>query len=228
MKPIVCISLGGSIIAREDGINLGYVRKLKVLLKSYSKKYKFVLVVGGGYPNKLYVNSIKEAIPNNSLLDQIGIAFTRINALIVKDLLLDLDIYPNVVTSLEELKMAINRNNIAVIGGLLTGISTDAVALLSCEVVNGKNLINVSSSAYIYDRPPSEKGAVKLTHLTHQKLIEIAYMYDTREARSNFIFDFVASKLAKRANIKIRLVDDSIPDLKLAIDGKFHKGSIVG
>jgi uridylate kinase len=228
MKQIMCISLGGSIISREDGINVEYVKKLRQLLIDYSGKYKFVLVVGGGYANRLYVNSIKSTIANNSILDQIGIALTRINALILNDLLTGLDVYPNTVTSLEELKMGIDKNSIVVLGGLLPGISTDAVSVLACEVLNSKLLINVSSIAYIYDKPPSEKGAKKLERLTHQQLVDLAYRYDSREARSHFIFDFVASKLAKRANLKIRFVDDSIKDLKLAIDGKFHKGSVVG
>ncbi len=225
---IMCISLGGSIVSKKSGVNVPFIRAFAKLLKSYKNRYKFIVVVGGGYANSLYVKTTRSIISNHSVLDQIGIAFTRINALIVKDLFSDLNVYQNVVTSLEELKMALGTSDVIIMGGLVPGISTDAVAILSCEVTNGKVLVNVSREAFVYDRPPEEKGARKLPVMTHDQLIELAYRYDTRVAKSPFIFDLVASKLAKRANIKIRFVDDSIQNLRLAMDGKFHSGSIVG
>ena len=223
----ICISLGGSIISRRSGVNVSYIRKLSRVLKNHSKRHKFIVTVGGGYANSLYVKTTRSVISNNSVLDQIGIAFTRINALIVKDLFTDLDLYQNVVTSLEELKMAIGTNDVVLMGGLLPGISTDAVSVLSCEVTNGKKLINVSREAFVYNRPPKEEGAKRIETLTHDQLIELAYKYDTRIAKSPFIFDLVASKLAKRGNIEIRFVNDDINQLNMAIDGRRHTGSIV-
>ena len=223
----ICISLGGSIISRRSGVNVGYIRKLLKLLKTNSKKYKFIITVGGGYANSLYVKTTKSIISNNSVLDQIGIAFTRINALIVKDLLAEMDIYQNVVTTLEELKMAVGTNDVVVMGGLLPGISTDAVSVLSCEVTNCKILINVSRDAYLYDKPPWEPGAKPLKELTHDQLIELAYKFDSRVAKSPFIFDLVGAKLAKRGNIEVRFVNDDIEQLRAALEGKKHSGTTV-
>ncbi len=224
---IICISLTGGIVSRESGVNVAFIKKLEKLLKRYQNKYKFIITVGGGYASRLYINSTRSIISNNSLLDQIGIAFTRINALILKDLLSSLDLYPNVVTSMEELKMATSTNEIIVMGGLIPGVSTDAVCALACEAMNCKMLINVSGLAYVYDRPPSEKGARKLETLSHDKLLEIAFKYDNRIAGSNFIFDMFASKIAKRAKIQIKFVSDDINSLDAAIQGKPYKGSIV-
>lgn len=224
---IICISLSGNIVAGESGIKVQFIKKLEKLLKGYSSKYKFIITVGGGYASRLYITSTKSIISNNTLLDQIGIAFTRINALILKDLLSNLDVYPNVVASMEELKMATSTNSVAIMGGLIPGVSTDAVCALACEATNSKMLINVSNLAYIYDRPPSEKGAKKLETLTHDKLLEIAFKYDNRIAGSNFIFDMFASKIAKRANLNIKFVSDNIDDLEAAIQGRPYKGSMV-
>ncbi|MDE1860904.1 MAG: UMP kinase [Candidatus Micrarchaeota archaeon] len=223
----ICISLGGSIISRRNGVNVSYIRKLLRVLKNNSRRYKFIITVGGGYASSLYVKTTRSIISNNSVLDQIGIAFTRINALIVKDLLTDIDLYPNVVTSLEELKMAASENEVVVMGGLLPGISTDAVAVLSCEVTNAKKLINVSKEAFVYDRPPSEPGAKRIPEMTHDQLINLAYKYDTRVAKSPFIFDLVASKLAKRGRISVYFINDDVNQLNLAIMGKKHNGTTV-
>ncbi len=102
------------------------------------------------------------------------------------------------VTSLEELRSAINTNRIAVMGGLMPGVSTDAISMIACEMVNSKVMINVSREKLIYDRNPREKGARKQERLTHDGLVQIASRFDSREAGSNFLFDLLASKLAKR------------------------------
>jgi len=210
----------------ESGVNVGYIKQLKTLLKAYSGK-RFIIVVGGGYASRLYINSSKAIIKNNSVLDEIGIAITRINALILKDLISDLNVYPNVITDLDELKSAINTNRIVVMGGLVPGISTDSVATIAAEIVGSGVLINVSSSSYVYDMPPSRKEAKKFKELSHERLIEIASVWDTREAGSNFVFDLMASKLARRGRIEVRFVNDDVGQLKLAIDGKRIDGTVV-
>ena len=88
---------------------------------------------------------------------------------------------------------------------------------------NNFGILIVSTSKGIL----TNKGAKKFEHMTHSELLELAYKYDTREAKSRFIFDFFACKVANRAKMRILFVDDSIKDLELAIQGKFHNGTIV-
>lgn len=223
----ICISLGGSIVSRRNGVNVSYIKKLSSLMKKHSTKSRFIITVGGGYASRLYISSSRQILKNEAVLDEIAIAITRINALIVKDLLSEMDVYPNIVTNLDELRMATKSNSIVVMGGLLPGISTDAVATLACEVTGSKVLINVSREAYIYDRPPADKQAKKLDTVSHDRMIEIASIRDTRQAGSNFVFDLVAAKLSKRGNIEVRFVNDDINQLDLAISGKKHSGTIV-
>lgn len=223
----ICISLGGNIISRRNGISVSFVKKLHSLLKDYQNRYKFVITVGGGYTTRLYINSSREIIKNKEILDEIAIAITRINAMIVKDMLTGLDVYPNIATSLEELRMANKSSNVVVLGGLLPGMSTDAVCALACEVTSGKFLINVSKEGYIYDRNPAEKNAKRMERLNHNELISIASRFDTREPGSNFLFDLVACKIAKRSNTEVRFVNDDVNQLRLAILNKRHNGTTV-
>ncbi len=223
----VCISLGGHVVFRKNGVNVNYIKKFLKLLSDYTGIYKFIVVVGGGYASRLYTQPAREIIKNNEVLDEIAIAITRINALIVKDILSELGVYPNVVTSLDELRVATKSNEVVLMGGLLPGMTTDAVAVLASEVVNSKVMINIGNGSYVYDRPPSQKGAKRLEKLDHNQLVEIASRYDTREADASFIFDLVASKLSKRAGIEIRFVNDDISQLRLALLNSKHAGSIV-
>jgi uridylate kinase len=223
----ICISLGGHVVFRKNGVNVNYIKKLLKLIKDYIGVYKFIIVVGGGYASRLYTQPAREVIKNNEVLDEIAIAITRINALIVKDIFSDLKVYPNVATSLDELRAATRDSEVVLMGGLLPGMTTDAVAVLASEVVNSRVMMNIGNGSYVYDRPPSQKGAKRLELLDHNKLVEIAAKYDTREADTTFIFDLVASKLAKRANIEIRFVNDDIAQLRLAMLNEKYKGSAV-
>lgn len=223
----LCISLGGHVVFKKNGVNVKYIRNLSKVLKNHIRDYKFVIVVGGGLASRLYTQPAREIIKNNEVLDEIAIAITRINALIVKDLFSELNAYPNVATSLDELRAAIKSSDVVLMGGLLPGMTTDAVGVLASEVVNSKIMINIGNGSYVYDRPPQKSGAKRLATLDHNQLVEIASKYDTREADASFIFDLVASKLAKRAKIEIRFVNDSIADLEAAIKGKEHHGSTV-
>src|SRR5271169_903952 len=95
----ICISLGGSIVSRRNGVNVSYIKKLFGLMKKHSSKMKFIITVGGGYASRLYISSSRQILKNEAVLDEIAIAITRINALIVKDLLSEMDVYPNIVTT---------------------------------------------------------------------------------------------------------------------------------
>ena len=226
-KKNFCVSIGGSILSKENGINVKYVEELAGLLRKKVKTAKFIFIVGGGYSSRLYIRSTRSIISNNAILDQIGIAFTRINAIILKDLLSEFNVYPNIVTTMEELSSGIMLSDIVIMGGMIPGITTDSVAMLACEIMNCKEMINVSNESYVYDRHIREKGARKLAKLNHQQLVEIANRCDDRTAGSNFILDFFAAKIAKRSNINILFVNDRIKELEKALDGKKHDGSIV-
>ncbi|MCL4365212.1 MAG: hypothetical protein M1569_00755 [Candidatus Marsarchaeota archaeon] len=223
----ICVSLGGSMVSRKTGVNVSYIRRLAKLLKKHVNKHRFIITVGGGYASRLYINSSRQILTNEAVLDEIAIAITRINALIVKDLFSDMDVYPNVVTDLNELRMAHKSSGIVFLGGLLPGISTDAVATLTCEVSGSKTLINISEDSYIYDRPPTDKSARRLESVSHDRLIEVAAIRDSRVAGSNFVFDLVAAKLAKRGNIEVRFVNDDMEQLELALSDKKYKGTVV-
>ena len=128
---------------------------------------------------------------------------------------------------MEELNAGITLSDIVIMGGIIPGITTDSVAMLACELTGCRKMINISRENYVYDRPIRENGAKKLPKLNHQQLVDIANRCDDRSAGSNFILDFFAAKIAKRSNIDILFVNDSITELAKALDGKKHTGSIV-
>ena len=225
---ILCISLGGSVISKKDGPNVQYVDKFAELIAKHSDK-KLIITVGGGYTAKAYVEASRGFTSNNFLLDEIGINATRINAMLVRNAIAARtdSVFHSIPIDVEGIRRGIEVSRIVVLGGLVPGITTDAVSIIAGELAGSKTLINVSNIAYVYDRPPEEQGAKKLEKMTHEELIGLATKYDQRIARSNFIFDLVGAKLAGRSKMSIFFVDDSIGELGKLLEGKRHSGTVV-
>lgn len=225
---LFCISLGGSVISKSDGPNVRYVDKFADLIARHRDK-RFIITVGGGHTAKAYVEASKEFTSNNFLLDEIGINATRINAMLVRSAIASRTdgVFHSIPTDTEGIRRGIEVSRIVVLGGLVPGITTDAVSIIAGELAGSKILINVSNIAYVYDRPPDEHGAKKFEKMTHGELIGLAAKYDQRVARSNFIFDLVGAKLAGRSKMRIFFVDDSVDELGKLLEGKKHNGTVV-
>ena len=218
----IVISLGGSIISQEDKIDTAFVRNFTKLIKSDTKNNRFIITCGGGYISKQYVNAAGEFTNSNYVKDKIAIATTKANALLVCAAFGPEEAV--VAESIDQAAELIKQNRIVVMGGVLPGITTDSVAALSAEATNAKLLINVSKVGGIYEE--HHKGKV-MPRLTYDKLVEYGTKHDQRVARSNFIFDIVACKLAKRAGIKLHFIGTDMVDLKKAISDTSHSGTIV-
>ena len=223
----ICISLGGSVVSNENGLNVKYLHGMAELLsKPAFKNMRFIIVTGGGYTNRKYIEALRKEGISEYVLDEIGIAFTKANAIAARSFFKEA--YPNVVSSPFELKEAYaSDSKVIFASGFIPGFTTDAVAIISCEALGCKRLVNISKASGLYSIDPSKKGAIKLKKISHDELIRLAEQFDTRQAKVNFVFDLVASKLAKRSKIKIDFIGSKIKELEHALLGKEHNGTVV-
>lgn len=229
MKDVIVISLGGSMLFDEKGgIDTGYVRKITGLLEKTSKKYSIVVVVGGGKTAKIYAEAVRELTRNEFHADRIAILGTRMNALMLISVL-GHKAYPKVITDLDEAFFALQQGVIAVSAGMLEGLTTDTDAVLFAERLGAKRLINVSKVDAIYTADPKlDRNARKLAKMTHAQLSELAAKSDERKARTNFVFDLVASKLAQRSNIPLHFAHGrKLGEVEKAINNEKHEGTVV-
>ncbi len=224
----IAISLGGSIIHPESGFNVNYVKLFCGIIRR-ERGIKFVISVGGGHAARTAIGAVSSVIRNKLLLDEIGIAMTRTNATALKNIMLEygMDVAPVVPATLNEFKELHTRHRITVFGGFVEGVTTDADAMLAAEASGAKTLINIGMTAYVYDRNPSERGARALKRLSHGEMVGLAERFDRREAKSDFIFDVVASLLAARSKVKVLFVGPEIKDFEAAIHGRQHNGTTV-
>ncbi|MBI4361491.1 UMP kinase [Candidatus Micrarchaeota archaeon] len=221
MKTTV-ISLGGSLL---EG---GYAKSFAALLKPILSKTKFAIVTGGGQKAGAYAETARQKTESEFWADEAAIKATRENAgaLITA---FGTNAWPNVLTYPTQVVAALKQKKVAVSGGFLPGITTDACAVLLAEALGAKRIVNVSKVDGIYDKDPKKfKEAKRFDIISHAELLRLASQYDDRKARTNFLFDVVAAKLCARSNIQVDFVSGlDLSGVANAVQGKPFSGTKV-
>ena len=221
-KEPVVISLGGSIINPGEP-DIGTIKKITNVFNKY--KGKIAITTGGGTYARVYANAVRSISKNEFFADEIGILETKQNAMLVISALKD--VCPYVPDDFRRAASLLNTYKCVVMGGTIPGITTDADAVMLAEVIGAKKLINISNVDAIYDKDPRKKGAKKLSKLSLDELVKMAEKFDKRKAGTHFVFDVLAAKLAARSKLEIHFVNKDIKNIKAALEGKKHSGSVV-
>ena len=222
---LFAISVGGSILV-GDKPNTTMIAKLSESISSLHREgHRFALVVGGGKACRSYVSAARAMGANNFFQDEIGIAFTRINAAL---LCRSIEIaHPNVLTKITHARHIIDRGNIPIYGGLLPGITTDAVAALLAESLGG-TFINLSNVDGIYSADPKKNANAKFYDtLSHERLASMMKMYGSQPAQ-NVVLDVPASLILQRSKIRSLFMNgNDLSNFESAIRGQSFKGTVV-
>ncbi|MCU0853162.1 MAG: UMP kinase, partial [Thermoplasmata archaeon] len=124
MEPVV-LSLGGSVLVRDEG-DTSYIRKIAKILIGVSANKKLYIVTGGGRIARYYIKAGRDLGADESYLDELGIDVTRLNARLLITALGDRAAH-SPPRNYEEAVHAGRTHSIVVMGGVSPGITTDAV-----------------------------------------------------------------------------------------------------
>lgn len=216
----VVISLGGSVIV-PDGLDTGFLRRFKVLIRKYSKKNRFVIICGGGkLARELQKRAKRFKKVSDRDLDWLGIYATRINALSIKNVF---NVNEKIITNPNE-KISF-KENVLVAAGWKPGCSTDYDAVLLAKNVNADMVINMTNVDYVYDKDPKLKGAKPIKKITWKELRKI--VGNKWRPGLNMPFDPIAAKEAERAKIKVVVIGKDLGNLKNVLDGKEFRGTLI-
>jgi uridylate kinase len=222
MKRIV-ISLGGSILVPSlKGNRIG---EYAALLRNLAREHRVFVVVGGGGEARRYIRVARALGMDESTADELGILVTRLNAALLEGALREAA-YPKIAESYRDAAGFGESGKIVVMGGVIPGQTTDAVAALLAEKVRADLVINWTSVDGIYSADPRKhKDAMRHSTLKPARLQAII-RGDRLEAGSNTVFDTLAAKIIGRSGIPLVVLDGRKPiDPRKARKGK--KGTLV-
>jgi uridylate kinase len=172
--------------------------------------HSLVVVVGGGMPARVFISAARELGASEAQCDWLGIKLARNNAELVCAALGDIA-YPKIVETLDELEVAAKIGKVVLMGGLVPGQSTNAVAAVAAESIMAKMLFNATNVDGVYDRDPKEAGATRYDTITIGELKEVLSGGGTKAGEYK-LFDPVAIRVVERSKIPTIIFDGREPE----------------
>lgn len=227
MKKPIIISLGGSIMV-PDEIDVNFLKKFRKIILDFVKKgNRVIIVAGGGKICRRYDAATKAIFPkvSNIDLDWIGIAFTKLNAELLKAVFSQ-QAYEKVIGNPTK---KVETNKRILIGcGWLPGCSSDKDAVLLAKTYQAQTVINLTNVNYVYDKNPkkfkSAKPMINITWPAFRKIVGSKW-----DPGANWPFDPIAAKLAQRYNIKVTICNGrNLDNFQKVLAGQKFVGTVVG
>jgi uridylate kinase len=226
---VTVISLGGSIVA-PDGVDGQFLKNFTNLIRSLidaDKERRFIFVVGGGSPARVWQNAYREVcgdLQHNDEADWIGIMATRLNAQLVKAVMAEWCSQP-VVTDPTQAEPLIG--NVLVAAGWKPGFSSDNDAVLLAERFGAKMVINLSNIEKVYTADPrKDPDARPLDHVSWADFR--AMVGDEWVPGKNVPFDPIASRQAEKISLKVVCAAGrDIANLKKILCGEDFVGTTI-
>lgn len=229
---IYIISLGGSIVVPEEGVDWKFLKSFRKLIVGEIKKgNRFVVIAGGGSTAREYQGAATKVIKlTDDDRDWLGIHATRLNAHLIKTIFREhahprINKNPNTKEDIK--KYFVKDDKIMVAAGWRPGWSTDYVATILAGRLNAKTIINLSNIDYACDKDPKKhKDAKILKNISWKNFRKI--VGDKWDPGLNAPFDPVASKNASRLGLEVLIMNGkNLNNLKNYFQGKNFRGTVI-
>jgi uridylate kinase len=221
----IVLDIGGSLIVSPSP-KAEYLRRLSdLLIRLDEEGHQIMVVVGGGRVAREYVATGRELGADETYLDEIGIAATRLNAM-----LLIAALGKHASKEIETSTLGAGKGKkIRVMGGTKPGQTTDAVAAQLAWRSHADLLIVATDVDGIYEKDPKENpGARKFSALTFEDLSRLEGRGPYR-AGSSAILDPVAVRTIRKNRIRTIVLDGRDPGrIEAAVRGGDHGGTVIG
>ncbi|MDP3941833.1 MAG: UMP kinase [bacterium] len=227
----IVISVGGSLIVPNGGIDTDFLKKFNLFLRNQLAKHKnrqFFLVVGGGATARHYRDAGREVIGHELSrddLDYLGIHATKLNAHLVRTIFRDVA-HPYIIKHYEIIRKV--TEPVVVAAGWKPGWSTDYCAVLLCEDYDIRRVINLSNIDQVYDEDPKKNSDAtpheKLSWDEFRKIVGDEWI-----PGMNAPFDPVAAKKAEALSVTaVVLNGDNMDNLEKCINNEQFVGTTIG
>lgn len=221
------ISLGGSRIVKEEGVDHKFLKRFERIIKRHSD-VRFVVVTGGGTTARKYISALRKMEVGVKKQSKAGIAVTRMHAAFLARLFGKKANEPwPLPKNMKKVKNLLKANQVVFCGALRyknkntsDGTAADLAAYLKCGFINITNVRGLYT-----DNPKTNKKAKFIKKISWKdfwaRAKKIKY-----EAGQHFILDQRAAHTIMKHKVVTYIVG-SLLDFSKIIDGKTFKGTII-
>ncbi|MDO8658100.1 MAG: UMP kinase [Candidatus Levybacteria bacterium] len=223
------ISLGGSLIVPNGGIDKDFLIKFNVFLRKQltdDKKRQFFLIVGGGATARHYRDGAEEVLGHEIAredLDWLGIHSTRLNAHLIRTIFRDVA-HPYILKHYEIIRKV--EEQVVIGSGWKPGWSTDFCAIMACEDYNVKTVINLSNIKQVYNKDPEKfkdaKPIDKISWSDFRKIVGNEWVPGMHAP-----FDPVAAKRAEENGVKVVVLNNNFDNLEKYFKNEPFVGTVI-
>ncbi len=223
---LVVISLGGSILVPNGGIDSDFLKDFSKLIRARIKLgERFIIVVGGGSTARHYQQAAR-AVGKlaDEDVDWLGIHATRLNAHLLRSVFREEALHRVIKNPTRH----VNWNKPVLIGaGWKPGWSTDYVAIRMARKYGAKRIINLSNIAVAYDKDPNKHADAKPMYQADWKAFR-RLVGNKWKPGMNVPFDPIASRLADKWGMEVVIAQGSdLKNLKNIFEGKKFVGTVI-
>jgi len=227
-EPPIVISIGGSLIVPNGGIDTDFVKRLNVFIREEVEKgRRFFLVAGGGNLSRIYRDAGKTIIGTmtDEDLDWLGIHVTRLNAHLLRTVFQDIA-HPRVISDYDK-KLDNWKEPVVIASGWKPGWSTDYCMVKVAQLYDAQFMINLSNIDWIYDKDPRKfKDAKIIKKLTWEECEDL--VGDKWAPGMNLPFDPIATILANKLHLTAAVANGhDFENLRKIIEGDEFKGTVI-
>lgn len=228
LQETIILSVGGSLVSPNGGVNTPFLKKLNQFVRKHVKKgRRFFIVVGGGKTARHYRDAGKAVVGEltNEDLDWLGIHATRLNGHLLRTIFKDIA-HPRIITNYDH-KIALLKEPVIIGAGWKPGWSTDYDAVVLAHDYKASAIINLSNIDYVYDKDPAKYKDAKQIKKTTWDFFETV-VGNTWVPGINAPFDPVASQLAKKLGITVIVANGTdFKNLANILNGEHFRGTVI-
>jgi len=226
-KSVIVLSLGGSLIIPDD-VDIKLLKQLKQIILKHTKKFKFIIVCGGGSIARKYIHALRESGINQTLQGYAGISATRMNARFM-NYLFNQDPQKGIPHTNRTLKKYLKKQDIVFCGALeyKPNQTSDSTSAQLAKTFNAQ-FINLTNVNGLYDKNPHKFKSAKLISNINWKNFDKLAKASKFQPGQHFVLDQTASEIIMKEKIPTYIINGKKPQqLDNFLKGKKFTGTII-
>ncbi len=226
MKKIIVMSLGGSLIVPEH-INTKWLDSFKKTIIELTKKYKLVIVCGGGFIAREYITILKEEHKNKKQQSLAGIEVTRMNAKVMTEIFGDIA-NKELPLEMKNVKGMLLKNDVVFCGALryAPNQTSDSTAAKLAQYLKSI-FINITNVDGLYTSNPVKNKNAKFIKNISWKDFEKRAKAIKYKPGQHFVLDQKASTIIKKHKITTYIIGKNINNIKNLLHNKNFIGTTI-